>query len=218
MDVADENDSDTISLLLCDVYDAVLKVGNRNRIFRFDVKHSLQTDIKNFEIKIQSLCNACHFETVFSYIISELVCNIEQHANVEFGYGMMYYCQEKKMLTLAIADGGISIYGSFIKNGKYIENVGNSDSKALYLAQNGFSTKNLPDAENRGYGISTSSRLIVEGLNGEFAILSGNALFLRNTNEKFIVELPDDVLWPGTMVIMNIPLDYKKINIYEYIS
>jgi hypothetical protein len=44
-------------------------------------------------------------------------------------------------------------------------------------ANQGISTKNLPNAENRGYGILTSKKMIIGGLSGNFIMLSGNALY-----------------------------------------
>lgn len=42
------------------------------------------------------------------------------------------------------------------------------------------STKNLPGAENRGFGIRTSREMLVNGLGGEYLIYSGIALFVSN--------------------------------------
>ena len=88
----------------------------------------------------------------------------------------------------------------------------------MYLAQNGYSTKNRPGAENRGYGIASNSKMIVDGLGGAFAILSGNALFYHTSEGKRIYDLPDDVVWPGTLVLAQIPVEEREFNIYNYIG
>lgn len=54
--------------------------------------------------------------------------------------------------------------------------IGDNEAIALELANQGYSTKNLPKAENRGFGISTTKDLIVNGLGGAFFMLSGGAL------------------------------------------
>lgn len=45
---------------------------------------------------------------------------------------------------------------------------------------NGISTKNRPNAENRGYGIKTSKRMLVDGLGGQYMMLSAT----QNTKKQ----------------------------------
>lgn len=37
-----------------------------------------------------------------------------------------------------------------------IEEIGDNEAEALKFANEGYSTKNLPEAENRGFGISST--------------------------------------------------------------
>lgn len=53
------------------------------------------------------------------------------------------------------------------------------DKEAIKAANRGISSKNLPDAENRGYGIQTSKRMLVEGLGGQYLMISGGCLYLK---------------------------------------
>ena len=95
----------------------------------------------------------------------------------------------------------------------------NSDAEALNLAQNGYSVKNLPDAENRGYGLSSSISMVVDGLQGEFAVLSGNALLIQSTKQKKILVLPKEIDYKGTMVMVRIPNKLPEgFNLYKYTS
>lgn len=178
----------------------------------------IDADMKRFEERIQDSCSCTFLKAAMSYFVSELVCNVEQHAGVKQGFGLVHYNAKSNRLLVGIADGGVSIYGSYVRAQKYLLEVGDSDAQALYLAQNGYSTKNLPNAENRGYGISTNSRMIVEGLGGTFTILSGNALFYHSTAGKRIFALPEDLVWPGTMVLADIPVEEKKFSLYDYIG
>lgn len=187
-------------------------------ITRIRVDGFMDGDMKVFENKIQNTVACQHLKSALSYFVSELVCNVEQHAGVEAGYGLSLYDSDENSLIVGIADGGVSIYGSYVKSQKYLAEVGDSDSQALYLAQNGYSTKNRPDAENRGYGISSNIKMIVDGLDGTFAIISGNALFYCSSENKKIYTLPDDVIWPGTLVLAEIPVKEKEFNIYNYIG
>ncbi len=178
----------------------------------------MNDDLSNFEQAVYSSCICDYLRPVVSYFVSELMCNVEQHADVPLGYGIVHYDSSNRTLLLGIADGGISIYGSYTRAQKYQNEIGDSDAQALYLAQNGYSTKNLPDAENRGYGISSNAKLIVEGLSGAFSIVSGNALFYRAKGVKQIITLPNDIDWPGTLVLAEIPLPNQVINLYKYIN
>ena len=57
-----------------------------------------------------------------------------------------------------------------------------SDLEAIQAANRGISTKNLPNAENRGYGIITSKKMLIDGLGGSFIMMSGNARNLPGIN------------------------------------
>lgn len=185
-------------------------------IIRID--NNLDTDTNRLEQIIQSTCECAYLKSVLSYFISELTCNIEQHADVPLGYGIVHYDDINNTLFVGIADGGISIFGSYARVKKYQSLIGDSEAQALYLAQNGYSTKNLPNAENRGYGISSNAKIIVDGLGGVFSIISGNALYFRSQKTKQIITLPNNVDWPGTLVLVEIPLTNQSINLYDYIS
>ena len=55
---------------------------------------------------------------------------------------------------ICIADTGHTIIGSYAENPRTAEI--SSDIEAIQAAVNGISAKNLPNAENRGYGFRTS--------------------------------------------------------------
>lgn len=122
-------------------------------------------------------------------------------------------------VELVIADAGITIYGSYVSAKKYLEQIGNSDAAALNLAQNGYSTKNRPEAENRGYGISSNIKMVVDGLHGELALFSGNALLVYSASQKKLLALPHNVDFKGTMVIARFPVTIPDdFNLYHYIN
>lgn len=152
-----------------------------------------------------------------TYLMDELICNIQQHAKTERGYAFSKYDAATKTIEIMIADMGITIYGSYVSAQKHLEKLGNSDAEALNLARNGYSVKNLPDTENRGYGISSNIRMVVEGLRGEFAVMSGNALLLQSATQKKILSLPKEIDYKGTMVVVRIPAIVPEgFNLYNY--
>lgn len=154
-----------------------------------------------------------------SYLLDELICNMQQHAKAEFGLAYVSYNTDTKTIDIALADNGITIYGSYVNTNKYLNIIGESDAQALGLAQEGYSTKDLPDAENRGYGLSSNIKMVTEGLHGEFAIISGNAMSLFTSKKKKLLSLPDQIEWNGTAVIARIPIEIPQTyNFYNYIA
>ena len=157
------------------------------------------------------------FNSPLTYLLDELICNIQQHAQVKKGYAFIDYNQDTDNIELIIADLGITIYGSYVAAQKHLDKLGNSDAEALNLAQNGYSVKNLPNAENRGYGISSNIKMVVNGLHGEFATLSGNALMLNSVNKRQILSLPPEIDFKGTMILVTIPSKVPSdFNLYNY--
>ena len=165
---------------------------------------------------IKENCPQKHLGQAVSYLLGELVCNIQQHAKVETG--ILFAEVIGKYLYIGISDGGVTIYGSYLNAQKYLEKIGFSDAEALSIAKEGYSTKNLPNAENRGYGISSNLKMITRGLHGVFSIISGSALLYADASNKQVVALPQNVNWNGTLVMVQIPLeDNNDFKFYDYI-
>ena len=154
-----------------------------------------------------------------TYLLDELICNIQQHAQADKGYAYLMYNKAAKTIEILIADFGITIYGSYVAAQKHLDKLGYSDAEALNLAQNGYSVKNLPETENRGYGISSNMKMVVDGLKGEFAVLSGSALLLQMANNRKILALPPEIDFKGTMIMVRIPAEVPDgFNLYDYMS
>lgn len=173
----------------------------------------IENSLSDKDIRVKSL------KVAISYLFDELICNIQQHAQVATGFVYADYNQECDCIDICLADQGVTIYGSYVQSGKYLEYIGNNAAEALNMAKDGYSTKNRPDAENRGYGISSNVKMITEGLNGTFAMLSGNALMINLRGNVQVASLPVEIEWPGTCVIIRIPLaGTSDFNLYDYIS
>lgn len=149
------------------------------------------------------------------YLIGEIVDNIVEHSESERGYIFTQYFPRKRYLDVCIADRGITLLGSYRKmTGNTIED----HLSAMKAANQGISTKNLPDAENRGYGILTSKKMIIGGLSGNFIMLSGNALYLKSREVDQSTALPDIVNWQGTIVAMRIPYINKRFDYIDFVE
>lgn len=157
--------------------------------------------------------------SVLSLLLGELIDNITDHAHSDKGYIFCQYMSRERMLYVFISDTGRTIYSSYASDRRYMDQLTNKESSALSLALSGKSTKNRPDNENRGYGISKSRKLLVDGLNGEFFMLSGGAFFRHDSNNEVLVDLPETVRWDGTVILLKIPTSIPdNLDIYRYIS
>lgn len=80
------------------------------------------------------------------------------------------------------------------------------------------STKNLPGAENRGYGISTSADMIVRGMDSTLIMLSGRGLLFCDSRRNDFTELPEPIFMPGTLFCFTMPVSKPKFNLYNHIG
>lgn len=153
-----------------------------------------------------------------AYTLSELICNVTQHAKSKKAYLFSQYLEREQSLCICIADNGIGIYASYVETQKYLDIIGQDEAIALKMANEGFSTKDLPDAENRGFGISRTKNMLVKGLGGSFFMLSGSAFHRFNVQGSNYINLPKSINWNGTIVLLRIPLiPNKNFNFYNYI-
>lgn len=157
--------------------------------------------------------------SAISLLLAELIDNITEHSKSKEGF---LFCQthpSKNCLYIMICDSGLSIYSSYATDDRYNRDLTCLESSALLMALSGKSTKDRPETENRGYGISKSRKLVVEGLHGEFFILSGSAFFRQDVNGEKVADLPEDFRWNGTAVLLKIPTKVpNNFDIYKYIS
>ena len=120
-------------------------------------------------------------------------------------------------MFIVIADRGRTVYGSYVHTGKYWDEVSGDEAKALQIANEGFSTKDRPGAEHRGYGISSSREIVVNGFGGAFFMLSGTAFFRHTDKAVDATNIPEAFRWDGTVVLIRLPLMIPEgFNIYEY--
>jgi hypothetical protein len=144
------------------------------------------------------------YESAISYLISEISDNIIQHSGNDRGWLMVQYYPNTLYLDICIVDTGKTILGSYRDSGHHeIEN----DIQAIDMALQGLSAK----SNDRGTGIRTTRAIAMDGLEGEFILFSGHALYYRNS----ITSLP--VRWPGTFVAIRIKNRIKNFSIYNFI-
>lgn len=158
--------------------------------------------------------------TCVNYFISELLDNIFEHSYSPKGYVFSQLSSDRKDINLCIADSGITIFQSFLKANLHQQEIAGNETTALWLANEGYSTKNRPEAENRGYGISTTRRMLVEGLGGAFFMLSGSAFYQCEKNSgNIFIDLKKLFRWNGTMIWLKIPVAVSQsFNYVDYLE
>jgi hypothetical protein len=140
-----------------------------------------------------------NYYSAFSYLISELTDNICEHAAHPFGYLAFQYYRENGYIDICLADRGVGLLGSYQKyNGERDFSSITNHLEAVDAAIKGSSTKKI--AEERGFGIATSRRILVEGLGGSFVYLSGNGLLINEELTNFGTN------FNGSIVLIRIPV------------
>lgn len=179
----------------------------------FDVSDKLEQVVQNI-IKAQTNYGR-ELQSPLSYILSEIVCNINQHSRAKNGYIFCQYLRKERTLNLCIADNGDNIFGSYVRTRTLLDKV-TDEAIALQYANNGYSTKGLPE---RGYGLKTSRDMLVNGLGGAYFMLSGSAFYRHMRDSEGAVLLPQSIVWNGTIVLLRIPIDVPTdFNFYNYLE
>lgn len=178
-----------------------------------DEKEAVSTVVEN--IIIRQLNIQPNVANGFKYMIEETLDNITEHSNATRGWLFAQAYPQKGYLDLCIADNGITLLGSY-KN--QINNEISTDLEAIKAANLRISSKNLPDAENRGYGIYTSKRMLVEGLKGQYVMISGGNFYVKTPEFNSFYSLPDNLRWDGTIISLRIPYNNSQFNYIKYIE
>lgn len=130
---------------LLDMYRACQQgtIPQSNRLLSFNLTElSMDNAVHSLEQKLLNECpSAGSLKQSTSYLLDELICNIQQHAHANFGIAYILYNADLQTIDIALADNGITIYGSYVKADKYLDLIRESDAEALGLAQDGYSTK-----------------------------------------------------------------------------
>jgi anti-sigma regulatory factor (Ser/Thr protein kinase) len=180
-------------------------------------------DIKREELlsglinKIVEICKLkLNYKTALNYLVSEFIDNLIQHSNSDKGYISFQNYPSKNYLDLCICDSGTGFLNSY-KNyigEKDFSNISN-DIDAIEAVLKGYSTK---QQKERGFGIRTSSKIIVNGLSGTIIIGSGSALSVNSFKNYSL----DKLGWfnKGTYIIIRIPTSNFKndFTIYDYLE
>lgn len=135
-----------------------------------------------------------------SYFLGELTDNINEHSLAGEGYVFAQYYPNSNYLDLCICDAGQGILQSYLTNTKFDPKT---EAEAIQLALSGNSTKDR--AEARGFGITTTRNMLVNGLRGKIFLWSGNTTFLQTVNKEAIVNIDGNGYFQGTFIALRLP-------------
>ena len=146
------------------------------------------------------------------YLVDELTNNVSDHSESHKGILFAQFYPTKNYMDICIADFGRGIKQTYLDSGKATPRT---HEEAIEFAINGKSTKN--QTISRGFGISTSRRMLTEGLKGKFFPCSGNAMFYQNSEKQEIIALPEKANYSGCLIALRIPtLPNNQFNFYQY--
>lgn len=140
------------------------------------------------------------------YPISELVDNIFEHSKKDCGFIFGQVYPKKKYLELCILDRGRGLAKSY----KEEKNKDLTPYESILAALSGESVKK---DTLRGRGIITSKKTVCKLLNGDFMLLSGNAVLVATKDDEKMFELPK-FNWQGVIIFYRIPFPRTAIDIY----
>jgi hypothetical protein len=145
-------------------------------------------------------------ETVFAlkYLVNELIDNMVNHSKTDSGKLFAQTFPTKRFVDICLLDIGRTLLDSYQEDerGRYPEIQ--NHLQAMDAAANGKSTKDMEIS--RGYGISTSRKMLSEGLKGNFFMLSGSAWFYQDFQNETSGNFNKKVFWPGFYAAIRIPL------------
>lgn len=178
-----------------------------------DEKEAVSSVVENIIIRQHNI--QTNVAIGLKYMIEETLDNITEHSEAARGWLFAQTYPQKGYLDLCIGDNGITLLGSYKR---LPDNELSTDLEAIKAANRGISSKNLPNAENRGYGIYTSKRMLVEGLEGQYLMISGGCLYVKSPKFDGFYSLPDNLRWDGTIISLRIPYANVNFNYVKYLE
>jgi hypothetical protein len=190
-------------------------------IIRFPTGESKQNELVRNRI-LQAISDPIKLQLGFterqrgplSYLMDELTHNINDHSGAKEGFVFAQYYPASNFLDLCICDHGKGIYQSYIDTGKHNPK---NEIESIRLAISGFSTKDR--AESKGFGITTSKRMLTAGLRGKFFLWSGNTAYIESVERVSIIKIPKNCYFQGTYIALRIPtITPPEFNLNQYLE
>lgn len=167
------------------------------------------------DILIRQMNIPSNVATGLKFTVEETLDNITEHSDSERGYIFAQAYPNKGFLDICIADRGITLLGSYRK---LPDNEIASDLEAIKAANECISSKISPSAESRGFGIKTSKQMLVDGLKGQYLMMSGSSLYFKRPGFDSFYSMPNGLRWNGTIVALRIPSSSPNFIYTKYLE
>ena len=172
---------------------------------------SLEGNTKTFK-KIMQKNNSKYYggENTLAYIIGELMDNVYEHSQFSRAYVLGLVNPLIKYSEIAIFDNGITIGGSFHNYGMLFYGA-----EAIVQAINGESSK---DSYERGRGLGSIFRIIIQGLKGQLFIVSGYGAIFIEPSRSIRYDITTKNRLDGTLISLRVPYPSTELDIFSYVS
>lgn len=70
----------------------------------------------------------------------------------------------------------------------------------------------------KGFGIMTSKQMLIQGLGGQYLMISGSCLYIKSRILDSFYAMPNGLRWNGTIVALRIPYQSDTFNYINYIE
>lgn len=148
-------------------------------------------------------------------LISEMIDNIVEHAQADFTFIFSQYYRQLAACEICLADNGRGVFRSLVSSNRM---VGNDLDAIQQVIKRGLSAKDEFGSQHRGTGIRNTIKLLLNReLRGFFCIISGNAGFYFDSNDRRQFLNLQNFNWNGTIVNMGFQKPQTKFDIYEYL-
>ncbi len=147
------------------------------------------------------------------YMLQEIIDNVGEHSLASSFYVLAQAYPKKSLVDICIADNGNGLRQSYRRAGLDVR----TDLQAMKMMASAISSKDRPENESRGYGLFTSRKMTTEGLEGEFVMMSGKAVYAKIRNEEYLIDAPF-MNTDGTAVAIRLRYDNEKFNMYNYLE
>jgi len=149
----------------------------------------------------------------FILLIGELIGNIYEHSEFSNASMMAQIYERKSLVEITILDDGISIPGCFEKYGIAIP----SDYDAILSAINGTISTKTED-EPRGFGLRSSVRSCVDGIDAQLLLVSRNGALYKNKYKEIVYNIEGANQLIGTLISIRAQYPVPQVNIYDHID
>ena len=61
-------------------------------------------------------------------------------------------------------------------------------------------------------------KMLIEGLKGQYMMISGDSMYMKNRDFDSYYSMPDDIRWDGTIVAFRIPYKSSQFNYINFIE